>query len=137
MPQVTAVQRVRLQSAARVSYGALASASSGALVWLQPVSLEHHKALDALATAMLMMVPHVAGLNPKTFRSLRVQGHVDAGDRVYGAPPQRDVLDGELLWGFVGQSRAAQEQLVRSAGAGTVEGVVGMLREAHSAAAFY
>lgn len=135
--QVTAVQRVRLQSASRVSYGALASASSGALVWVQPVSAEHHKALDALAKTMVTNVEHVAGLNPTAFRSLRVEGHVDAGDRVYGAPPQRDVLDGELLWGFVGQSRAAQEQLARSAGAGTVEDIVSMLRDAHSAAAFY
>jgi hypothetical protein len=60
-----------------------------------------------------------------------------AGDQTFGVPPAVDgVLDGELMWMFLGLSRAAQERLAQQAGV-LVKDVVDALHEASNAAAIF
>jgi hypothetical protein len=135
--QVTAMHRAKLHHEGRVSYGVLASARSGAIVWWQPLSASHHQLLSALSKAMYTGVTHIAGLNPCSFRSPRLQGHMAPGDQTFGVPPAVDgVLDGELMGNFLGLSRATQEQLAQQAGV-QVTDVVLALHEASSAAAIF
>jgi CPSF A subunit region len=135
--QVTAVSRVRLLAASRVSFGVLVVARSGALAWVQPLTTEHHATLSALCAALHSGIPHAAGLNPKRYRTVAVDVGMGPDERGYGAPPPADgVLDGELLWTFTGLTRRAQDQVLKAAGVVAAQAFAA-LQEAALAASFF
>jgi hypothetical protein len=131
------VHRVKLLCEHRVSYGALVATRSGAVGWVQPLSPSHHESLSCLSRALYTNVAHVAGLNPQRFRMPSTESGLGLGNGGYGAPPPADgVLDGELLWEFLGLSRVDQERAASAAGV-AIGDVLVALQEASLASAFY
>ena len=135
--QVTASARVKLLSSSRVSYGVLAATRSGALAWVQPLSAQTHATLAALCAALQTCIPHVAGLNPRRYRTPLPDTGQGPNAKGYGAPPPaQGVLDGEVLWRFAELGRSAQARVVERAKCG-VDEALAALAEAALAASFY
>merc|ERR1711915_632919 len=81
----------------------------GSLGHLLPVSEKVYRRLLMLQNVLNQHTQHVAGLNPKAFRSLKVE-------RRSLLNSNRNILDGELLATFLLMSTTERQELCRKIG---------------------
>jgi len=65
----------------------------GGLGYLLPIAEKTYRRLHMLQIKLVQGLPHTAGLNPKAFRLFQTRHQ-------YLYSPQRNILDGELLWRY-------------------------------------
>jgi len=122
--QCTLVAGVAKQAA----YAVVWATSSGSLGCIGPQTPDTHALLRRLQTALVLGLPHVAGLHPRAFRAAGVRGvSVLGANTPYGKPPASDaVLDGQLLWEWAMAPRAEQARLAHAAGCSVAAAVTAL-----------
>lgn len=86
----------------------LLSASDGSLSTLVPVRAARFKRLQLLQAQLLRSIPHVAGLNPRSNRTV--------ANELYARPLNRGILDGPLLRAFELLPRHRQREICEPIG---------------------
>ena len=86
----------------------------GSLGHLLPVAEKTYRRLLMLMNVMTSNIPHTAGLNPKSFRTIR-QKWKDLRN------PNRGIVDGDLVFQFPGLPAAARAELARKIGTSAEE----------------
>ncbi|XP_041375883.1 cleavage and polyadenylation specificity factor subunit 1-like isoform X2 [Gigantopelta aegis] len=84
----------------------------GSLGFLLPLSEKVYRRLFMLQNALTVHIPHTAGLNPKTYRAVKMS-FPDLSN------PQKNILDGELLWKFLHLNLMERNELSRRIGTST------------------
>lgn len=90
----------------------LFSTVDGAIGYLFPIHESTYKQFQMLANEMTMALPHVAGLNPKAWRSVKQA-------RPTIANPCRGIIDGDLINRFLTLSTKERNELTRKIGTTT------------------
>nr|XP_039261759.1 cleavage and polyadenylation specificity factor subunit 1-like [Styela clava] len=97
----------------------------GAIGEILPVSEKIYRRLLMLQNAIVSGIQHIAGLNPKSFRTVvREQKSLQN--------PMRNILDGDLLWKFTGLSFHERQELARKIGT-TADQILDDLMDIHRA----
>ncbi|KAK7115084.1 hypothetical protein V1264_001025 [Littorina saxatilis] len=92
----------------------------GGIGYLMPIPEKVYRRLLMLQNALVTHIPHLAGLNPKAFRTVK-----------HTAPelsnPHRQILDGELIWKFLHLSLNERTEVARRLGTAVEQIVDDML----------
>ncbi len=95
----------------------------GALAYVLPLNERVYRRLHMLQNALVSHLAHVAGLNPRSARQLR-------GFRGSNFTPQRNMVDGDLVWQYLTLSGSEKHELARRIGS-TCEQLLDDLLEIH------
>lgn len=89
-------------------FACLVFTTDGSIGFVPPINESTCRRLQALQKQLTLMVPQVAGLNPRAFRRMKL--------RVRRKIPPDNLLDGDLLWSFDQLSRTFQNMVARKIG---------------------
>ncbi|KAL3859426.1 hypothetical protein ACJMK2_009649 [Sinanodonta woodiana] len=92
----------------------------GSLGYVLPVSEKVYRRLLMLQNALIVHIPSVAGLNPKSYRALRTSGPELVNSH-------RSILDGELLWKYIYFSFMEKAELAKRIGTSVDQVGTGMI----------
>ncbi|XP_023931604.1 cleavage and polyadenylation specificity factor subunit 1-like [Lingula anatina] len=81
----------------------------GGLGYMLPITEKMYRRLLMLQNALTVHIPHLAGLNPKAFRNLKVNSRMLANS-------QKNVLDGELIWMYINLGINERQEIARKLG---------------------
>ncbi|XP_014670530.1 PREDICTED: cleavage and polyadenylation specificity factor subunit 1-like isoform X2 [Priapulus caudatus] len=81
----------------------------GSLSYLLPMTEKTYRRLLMLQNALVIHIPHNAGLNPRAYRMVK------SGHRML-ANQNRNILDGDLLWKFLHLSMGERTELCKKIG---------------------
>ncbi|XP_070574061.1 cleavage and polyadenylation specificity factor subunit 1-like [Ptychodera flava] len=81
----------------------------GSIAFLQPMTEKTYRRLLMLQNALIVQIPHTAGLNPKAFRIVR--HHYRELQN-----PLKNILDGDLLWKYTSLSVQEKSDLAKKIG---------------------
>lgn len=109
---ISSIIRFKLRAAGQKSkssrFGCLVFTTDGSIGFVPPINESTCRRLQALQRQLTLMVPQVAGLNPRAYRRMRL--------RVKRSIPPDNLLDGDLLWTFDQLSRTFQNSVARKIG---------------------
>lgn len=81
----------------------------GAIGEVLPISEKIYRRLLMLQNSLTVGIPHIAGLNPKAYRTAR-------HEKFSLRNPSRNILDGDLLWKFTNLSFHERQEFARKIG---------------------
>lgn len=81
----------------------------GGLGYLLPVPEKIYRRLLMLQNVLVTNIPHLAGLNPKAFRTYK------SADKTMGNP-SRGIVDGELVWMYMGLPASERQEIAKKIG---------------------
>eukprot|EP00698_Gefionella_okellyi_P000539 TRINITY_DN10481_c0_g1_i1.p1 TRINITY_DN10481_c0_g1~~TRINITY_DN10481_c0_g1_i1.p1 ORF type:complete len:1389 (-),score=267.20 TRINITY_DN10481_c0_g1_i1:15-4181(-) len=103
------VQPLQIATDEMPSRALLFGTAQGSLGYIAPVPERTYRRLYELQAKMITALPHVAGLNPKAFRAPFNPDHLNF-------TPHAAMLDGDLLFRYLGLDVALQRELARMIG---------------------
>lgn len=81
----------------------------GGLGYILPISEKTYRRLLMLQNVLTTSLPHTAGLNPKSFRAIKVRKHELLN-------PLKNILDGDLLFKYLSLSMNEKNELAKKIG---------------------
>eukprot|EP01113_Clastostelium_recurvatum_P046313 TRINITY_DN8102_c0_g1_i1.p1 TRINITY_DN8102_c0_g1~~TRINITY_DN8102_c0_g1_i1.p1 ORF type:complete len:1020 (+),score=267.51 TRINITY_DN8102_c0_g1_i1:157-3060(+) len=109
------------EAAKECAYATLFGTLDGGLGYLRPVDEYVYRKLDAVQKVMVAGLPHLAGLNPRAFRTSKTRVQMSQETK-------RNILDGVLLWKYPYLDRAMQTEIAQSVGS-TPDQLMNVLNE--------
>ena len=86
------------------------STLDGSIGFIVPLSEKTFRRLQTLQNKLVHSVQHYAGLNPKNYRLAQISSR-----RIH-SPPQKNVIDGDLLWKFLNLGIKERNELAKQIG---------------------
>ena len=97
--------------------GVISGTLDGGISMALPVSEKIYKRLYGLYSRMATQLEHLAGLNPRGYRQIKLPEKSVYSDSVLTGPPgPRGILDGDLLYHFNRLSSIYQRELAKAVG---------------------
>ncbi|XP_039280662.1 cleavage and polyadenylation specificity factor subunit 1 isoform X2 [Nilaparvata lugens] len=81
----------------------------GALGYMLPIPEKIYRRLLMLQNVLVNNIPHIAGLNPKSYRTFK------SADKLLGSP-SRGIIDGELVWMFLSLPLLTRQEIAKKIG---------------------
>lgn len=82
---------------------------NGGLGYVLPLPEKTYRRLFMLQNVLLLHIEHLCGLNPKQYRTIKTARRIPTN-------PTRSILDGDLIWMFLGLPISEKQEVAKKIG---------------------